>query len=61
MRVEKATSFFLPCPSCGKGMRQTGYSPLCEIVIYDFLCSDDGDRLSWQARRGSRPVPAEMQ
>jgi hypothetical protein len=45
MRVEKATSFFLPCPSCGKGMRQTGYSPLCEIVIYDFLCSDDGDRL----------------
>ena len=57
---EKQFPFFLPCPTCGKDMKQTGYSPMCETVIYEFLCSDDGDRLSWQARRGPPPVAAEM-
>jgi hypothetical protein len=40
----------LPCPTCGKRMKLTGHSPICESVIYDFLCSDDGDRLNWQSR-----------
>ena len=40
-----------PCPTCGKEMRLTGHSPTCESVIYDYLCSDDGDRLSWQPGR----------
>jgi hypothetical protein len=37
-----------PCPTCGKEMRLTGHAPTCEGVIYDFLCSDDGDLLSWR-------------
>ena len=45
---------FPSCPTCGKEMRFTGHAPACESVIYDFLCSDDGDRLSWQ-RAFARP------
>jgi hypothetical protein len=51
MRVENVTPISPPCPTCGKEMRLTGHAPTCESVIYDFLCSDDGDRLSWHHRR----------
>jgi hypothetical protein len=39
-----------PCPTCGKEMMLTSVTPTCESVIYGYLCSDDGDRLSWQPR-----------
>jgi len=41
----------LPCPSCGNIMRLISYSPTCETVIYDYLCSNDGGYLSWRPRR----------
>ena len=50
MRMENVTPTSPPCPTCGKEMRLTGHTPTCESMIYDFLCSDDGDRLSWQPR-----------
>ena len=36
------------CPTCGKKMEQTSATPTSDGVTYDFLCSKDGDRLSWQ-------------
>ena len=51
MRMENVPPIFLPCPTCGKEMKLTGHAPTCESVIYDFLCSEDGDRLSWRSRR----------
>ena len=36
------------CPTCGKEMRQTGVDPTCEGAIYEYECSNDGDRLSWR-------------
>jgi hypothetical protein len=36
------------CPTCGKEMRLTGFSPFCDGTIYDYKCSNDGDRLSWR-------------
>ncbi len=48
MRSENVTP--ISCPTCGKEMRLTGHAPTCESVIYDFLCTDDGDRLSWRPR-----------
>ena len=36
------------CPTCGKEMRQTSVTPTCKNTIYDYVCSNDGDRLSWQ-------------
>ena len=50
MRSENVIPISLSCPSCGKEMRLTGHAPTCESVIYDFLCTDDGDRLSWRQR-----------
>jgi hypothetical protein len=41
-------SLLPPCPSCNKEMRLTGVTPTSESPIYEFMCSDDGDRLSWQ-------------
>ena len=38
----------LLCPTCGKKMEQTSATPTSGGVIYAFLCSSDGDRLSWQ-------------
>ena len=41
-----------PCPACGKEMRLTGVTPTSEgQMIYEYLCSNDGDRLSWQPHR----------
>ena len=36
------------CPTCGKEMTLTGVTPTCVGTIYEYLCSNDGDRLSWQ-------------
>ena len=47
------------CLTCGKEMRLTGHTSTCESVIYDFLCSDDGDRLSWRHRRVAASAPLE--
>ena len=48
MSMENVTPASPPCPTCGKKMKLTGHSPACESMIYDFLCSDDGDRLIWR-------------
>lgn len=50
MRMQTVTPISPPCPTCGKEMKLTGHAPTCESVIYDFLCSEDGDRLSWRHR-----------
>ena len=34
------------CPTCGKEMTLTGVVPNCEGAIYEYQCSNDGDRLS---------------
>jgi predicted RNA-binding Zn-ribbon protein involved in translation (DUF1610 family) len=39
------------CPTCGKEVRLTGVVPTCEGAIYEYLCSNDGDRLSWRPNR----------
>lgn len=36
------------CPTCGKEMRLTGVDPTCDGAIYEYECSNDGDRLSWR-------------
>jgi hypothetical protein len=43
------------CPTCGKKMEQTSATPTCDGVIYGFLCSSDGDRLSWQRGHPNKP------
>ena len=48
MRIENATPISPACPTCGKEMKLTSYSPTCEGMIYDFSCSTDGDRLTWR-------------
>ena len=50
MLMENIAPLSPPCPTCGKEMRLMGHSPTCEGVIYEFWCSDDGDRLSWRTR-----------
>jgi hypothetical protein len=62
MRTEKFTPICPTCPTCGKEMRLIGHSPACESVTYDFLCSTDGDRLSWRRPRlmAAMPGPAEI-
>jgi hypothetical protein len=39
------------CPTCGNKMTLTGLSPTCETVIYDYVCGNDGDCISWRPRR----------
>ena len=41
---------FPRCPTCTKEMTLTAITPTCESPIYEYMCSDDGDRLSWQPR-----------
>lgn len=41
---------FPPCPTCAREMMLTSVTPTCESVIYGYVCSNDGDRLSWQPR-----------
>lgn len=61
MPTENVTPISLSCPTCGKEMKLTGHAPTCESMIYDFLCSDDGDRLSWLHRNGDRAMSASDQ
>jgi hypothetical protein len=51
MRIENVTPISPPCPTCGREMKLTGHAPTCDSVIYDFFCTNDGDRLSWRPRR----------
>ena len=50
-----AASICPPCPTCGKKMGQISATPNSEGVMYDFLCSTDGDRLSWQPGHPDKP------
>jgi predicted RNA-binding Zn-ribbon protein involved in translation (DUF1610 family) len=36
------------CPTCGKKMGLIAICPTCQGTIYEYVCSNDGDRLSWQ-------------
>ena len=67
MRIENATLISPLCPTCGKEMKLTGYSPMCEGgMIYDFSCGTDGDRLTWRhvaatiSRSNQRPASRSM-
>ena len=53
MRMENVAPLSPPCPTCGKEMRLTGHAPTCDGVIYEFLCGDDGDLLSWTMETSS--------
>ena len=46
--MENIAPLSSPCPTCGKEMTLTGITPTSESVIYEYLCSNDGDRLSWR-------------
>ena len=50
-----AASICPSCPTCGKKMGQISASPNSKGVIYDFLCSTDGDRLTWQPGHPDKP------
>jgi lysyl-tRNA synthetase class I len=39
-----------PCPTCGKEMKLMGIVPNTEGTIYEYLCENGGDRLTWQPR-----------
>ena len=46
------------CLTCGKKMEQISATLTSGGVTYDFLCSNDGDRLSWQpGHPPSRTLP----
>ena len=36
------------CPTCGKEMKLLGDVPNTEGTIYEYLCENDEDRLTWQ-------------
>jgi hypothetical protein len=42
---------FPPCPTCKKETRFISISPTCQSVIYEYMCSGDGDRLIWETRQ----------
>ena len=42
---------FPRCPTCSKEMRFISISPTCQSVIYEYVCSGDGDRLTWETRQ----------
>jgi hypothetical protein len=39
-----------PCPTCGKEMKLRGVVPNTQGTIYEYLCENEGDRLTWQPR-----------
>ena len=45
---KESPSIHPTCPTCGKEMSLTSVTPTCESTIYEYLCSNDGDRLTWQ-------------
>ena len=54
MSIESVALSSPNCPTCGKIMSLTGYSPTCESIIYDYQCKNDGDRISWRPRRSKQ-------
>jgi hypothetical protein len=59
MNMENVTPISPACPTCGNKMGLTGLTPTCKGVIYEYLCSNDGDRLSWEPhQRISLPLRA---
>lgn len=46
------------CPTCGKKMRLTGVVPSCAGTIYDYVCNNDGDSLSWRPHQLKSPLAA---
>ena len=48
LRSSEAPPIPPSCPTCGKKMRLTGVTPTCQGTVYDYLCSEDGDCLSWR-------------
>jgi hypothetical protein len=57
MHMENVIPISPACPTCGKKMMLIGYNPTCKGVVYEYLCSNDGDRLSWQpSQRISLPL-----
>jgi hypothetical protein len=50
--------FFPLCPTCNQKMAFIALSPTCQSVIYEYLCRNDGDRLSWNAMNGRPPTEA---
>jgi hypothetical protein len=46
-----------PCPTCGKKLELIGITPTCEFTIYEYECSNDGDRLSWQPHHPKNSTP----
>ena len=46
------------CPTCGKEMTLSGVVPTCEGAVYEYLCSNDGDRLSWRPHHLKNPLAA---
>jgi len=60
MRAEHASKMAPPlspfCPSCGKEMSLIGVVPTCGNTIYEYLCSNDRGRLSWQPQSGGTDI-----
>ena len=38
------------CPTCTKPMRLISMTPFCDGVVYGYVCSNDGDHVSWRPR-----------
>ena len=53
MSMESVAPISPRCPTCGRIMDFTNYSPTSESTIYHFQCGGDGDRLTWQAGHGA--------
>jgi hypothetical protein len=49
--AKNVPSISIHCPTCGKEMTPAGVTPTCDGTIYEYLCSNDGDRLTWQPQR----------
>ena len=63
MRVSDLSSKTVPpippaCPTCGKEMTLTAVVPTCEGTIYEYECSNDGDRLNWRPHHLKSPLAA---
>ena len=50
LSAKSASHIFLACPTCASTMSVTSITPTCNGVIYGFLCSNDGDHISWRRR-----------
>ena len=46
----------LVCPICAEAMELISIAPNCQSVVYGYLCSSDGSRLSWQPPNPLKPT-----